>query len=196
MNILLVPDASVNREAAAVYRVKMSQTSLGLHSKCISMCKHTLQYSGTLTHKNYICTCGQCWWRCYNIVLDSNIISLPPVFLCDSSRGWAANLQLQRFQLEKKLLLRFELRKLWVEICVRYLFILTLRCKCFQHGSSSPLHIQNSCVAHVYNHDESQRWALAHFTVIVINRESLKGSVFKHTQTASSSMMKWSASFS
>lgn len=51
MNILLVPDASVNREAAAVYRVKMSQTSLGLHSKCISMCKHTLQYSGTLTHK-------------------------------------------------------------------------------------------------------------------------------------------------
>lgn len=52
MNILLLPDASVNREAAAVYRVKMkSQSSSGLHSKCISMRKHTLQWSRTLTHK-------------------------------------------------------------------------------------------------------------------------------------------------
>ena len=44
MNILLVPDASVNREsAAAVYRVRMkSQTFLGLHSNCISTFKHMM----------------------------------------------------------------------------------------------------------------------------------------------------------
>lgn len=50
MNILLLPDASVNREAAAVYRVKMkSHTSLALQSKCISTCKHILHWSGILT---------------------------------------------------------------------------------------------------------------------------------------------------
>lgn len=50
MNILSLPDASVNRDAAAVYRAKLkSQTSLGLHSKCRGTWKHTLQWSGTLT---------------------------------------------------------------------------------------------------------------------------------------------------
>ena len=100
INILLVPDASVNREAAAVFKVKMkSQTSPGWHIKCMSPCKHTLQLSRTInTCRLQICTDK----LCYHIGSDSAIcfkvyfssLQFPLCF------QWATKLQERQFYRE------------------------------------------------------------------------------------------------
>lgn len=126
----------LGKQRSSLVKMK-SQTSLGLHSKYTCTCKHTLQWSGTLTDKDLYTV-----WRSYNIGLDSEVIFLSTAV---SNSWWAANVPAP------------VLRKLWVEICVKvcYLFILTLRCKCFRHSGSSA-HIGDSCEAHNYTYDESQ----------------------------------------
>lgn len=141
MNILLQLDASVNREAAAVYRVRMkSQCSLALHSKCISTCKYTVEWQRTqgmetaLTYSLQnidLYRVGMCLYISLNsAVYTSKVISCPA----------RPNKQQTEVSMTHSLFLG---QRKWLEISVSIccLFILTLRLKCFTAAAD---HLENS----------------------------------------------------
>lgn len=71
----------LGKQRSSLVKMK-SQTSLGLHGKYMCTCKHTLQWSGTLTDKELYTV-----WRSYNIGLDSEVIFLSTAV---SNSQWAA----------------------------------------------------------------------------------------------------------
>lgn len=134
MNISLLPDASVNREAAAVYRVKMNpllpldpppphpSSSWSLHSKNISTWTNSPQWSVTHRHlQTPSGTTSACWSVTWSGV---QLLAFPvfkrSFFFPDvPSVGSAADLQLHS---ETKLLLRVRAQKTSY-LCQTSLFI-------------------------------------------------------------------------